>query len=339
MMGVQVAWTCVGYIVVGVFDKGLHLGRVQERQSKIQWNIRHHKTVGAFLWWDIFDEFWWYVVWTNLNESETWWSATDSMISFCTCPLTFSGGAFQGGRKGTHTTRYYEHINNTLRTAMALKTILDQDAKGIKNIQKHVHAFLVWWFSQATLWAKCQWFNVGNCGQWETTHGSGHRVNWCYFLFTKVVYGVQNRKTRRKFYFFVVSKSSQFRWENTLVSISGGSGIRPSCSSCLIKPKSNGYKRNVVNTSIELHLFEVINSYYFLCNLFSSFVCICRFGGSCNQKVRYGKIQKQQDSCKFEWQVLLLAVLFTTGALSMMIKEVIAKRTMWTPSRSQKSSV
>ena len=186
---------------------------------------------------------------------------------------------------------------------MALKTILDQDAKGIKNIQKHVHAFLVWWFSQATLWAKCQWFNVGNCGQWETTHGSGHRVNWCYFLFTKVVYGVQNRKTRRKFYFFVVSKSSQFRWENTLVSISGGSGIRPSCSSCLIKPKSNGYKRNVVNTSIELQLFEVINSYYFLCNLFSSFVCICRFGGSCNQKVRYGKIQKQQDSCKFEWQV------------------------------------
>ena len=160
---------------------------------------------------------------------------------------------------------------NTLRTAMAVKTILDQDAKGIKNIQKHVHAFLVWWFSQATLWAKCQWFNVGNCGQWETTHGSGHRVNWCYFLFTKVVYGVQNRKTRRKFYFFVVSKSSQFRWENTLVSISGGSGIRPSCSSCLIKPKSNGYKRDVVNTSIELQLFEVINSYYFLCNLFSSY--------------------------------------------------------------------
>ena len=168
-------------------------------------------------------------------------------------------------------TRYYELINNTLRTAMAVKTILDWDAKGVKNIQKHVHAFLVWWFSQATLWAKCQWFNVGNCGQWETTHGSGHRVNWCYFLFTKVVYGVQNRKTRRKFYFFVVSKSSQFRWENTLVSISGGSGIRPSCSSCLIKPKSNGYKRNVVNTSIELHLFEVINSYYFLCNLFSSY--------------------------------------------------------------------
>ena len=62
-----------------------------------------------------------------------------------------------------------------------------------------------------------------------------------------------------------------FGWENTLVSISGGSGIRPSCSSCLIKPKSNGYKRNVVNTSIELHLFEVINSYYFLCNLFSSY--------------------------------------------------------------------
>ena len=160
---------------------------------------------------------------------------------------------------------------NTLRTAMAVKTILDQDAKGIKNIQKHVHAFLVWWFSQATLWAKCQWFNVGNCGQWKTTHGSGHRVNWCYFLFTKVVYAVQNRKTRRKFYFFVVSKSSQFRWENTLVSISGGSGIRPSCSSCLIKPKSNGYKRDVVNTSIELQLFEVINSYYFLCNLFSSY--------------------------------------------------------------------
>ena len=62
-----------------------------------------------------------------------------------------------------------------------------------------------------------------------------------------------------------------FGWENTLVSISGGSGIRPSCSSCLIKPKSNGYKRNVVNTSIELQLFEVINSYYFLCNLFSSY--------------------------------------------------------------------
>ena len=81
----------------------------------------------------------------------------------------------------------------------------------------------------------------------------------------------KNRKTRRKFYFFVVSKSSQFRWENTLVSISGGSGIRPSCSSCLIKPKSNGYKRDVVNTSIELQLFEVINSYYFLCNLFSSY--------------------------------------------------------------------
>ena len=54
------------------------------------------------------------VVWTNLinlNESETWWSATDSMISFCTCPLTFSSGVFQGGRKGTHTTRYYELIN------------------------------------------------------------------------------------------------------------------------------------------------------------------------------------------------------------------------------------
>jgi hypothetical protein len=53
------------------------------------------------------------VVWTNLinlNESETWWSATDSMISFCTCPLTFSSGVFQGGRKGTHTTRYYELI-------------------------------------------------------------------------------------------------------------------------------------------------------------------------------------------------------------------------------------
>ena len=62
-----------------------------------------------------------------------------------------------------------------------------------------------------------------------------------------------------------------FGWENTLVSISGGSGIRPSCSSCLIKPKSNGYKRDVVNTSIEFHLFEVINSYYFLCNLFSSY--------------------------------------------------------------------
>ena len=59
-----------------------------------------------------------------------------------------------------------------------------------------------------------------------------------------------------------------FGWENTLVSISGGSGIRPSC---LIKPKSNGYKRDVVNTSIELQLFEVINSYYFLCNLFSSY--------------------------------------------------------------------
>ena len=113
------------------------------------------------------------------------------------------------------------------------------------------------------------------CGQlWAMrnyTNGSGHRLNWCYFLFTKVVYGVQNRKTRRKFYFFVVSKSSQFRWENTLVSISGGSGIRPSCSSCLIKPKSNGYKRDVVNTSIELQLFEVIHSYYFLCNLVSSY--------------------------------------------------------------------
>lgn len=195
----------------------------------------------------------------------------------------------------------------------------------------------MWWFSQATLWAKCQWFNVGNCGQWKTTHGSGHRVNWCYFLFTKVVYGVQNRKTRRKFYFFVVSKSSQFRWENTLVSISGGSGIRPSCSSCLIKPKSNGYKRDVVNTSIELQLFEVINSYYFLCNLFSSygglwnwtsFVCICRIGGSCNQKVRYGKIQKQQDSCKFEWQVLLLAVLFTTVGISTMFRETLCKEAL-----------
>ena len=54
----QVAWTCVGYIVAGVFDKGLHLGRVQERQSKIQWIIRHHKTLGAFLWWDIFDDIW-----------------------------------------------------------------------------------------------------------------------------------------------------------------------------------------------------------------------------------------------------------------------------------------
>ena len=51
------------------------------------------------------------------------------------------------------------------------------------------------------------------------------------------------------------------------ISISGGSGIRPSCSSCSIKPKSNGYKRDVVNTSIGSHLFE-INSFYFLCNLF-----------------------------------------------------------------------
>ena len=119
-----------------------------------------------------------------------------------------------------------------------------------------------------------------------------------------------------------------FGWENTLVSISGGSGIRPSCSSCLIKPKSNGYKRDVVNTSIELQLFEVINSYYFLCNLFSSFVCICRFGGSCNQKVRYGKIQKQQDSCKFEWQVLLLAVLFTTVGISTMFRETLCKEAL-----------
>ena len=111
------------------------------------------------------------------------------------------------------------------------------------------------------------WASVGNCGQWKTTHGSGHRVNWCYFLFTKVVYGAQNRKIRQKFYFFVVSKSSWSRWENRLVSISGGSGIRPSCSSCSIKPKSNGYKRDVVNTSIGSHLFE-INSFYFVCNLF-----------------------------------------------------------------------
>ena len=128
-----------------------------------------------------------------------------------------------------------------------------------------------------------------------------------------------------------------FGWENTLVSISGGSGIRPSCSSCLIKPKSNGYKRDVVNTSIELQLFEVINSYYFLCNLFSSygglwnwtsFVCICRIGGSCNQKVRYGKIQKRQDSCKFEWQVLLLAVLFTTVGISTMFRETLCKEAL-----------
>ena len=203
-------------------------------------------------------------------------------------------------------TRYYELINNTLRTAMAVKMISDWDAKGIKN---NVHAFLVRCFSQATLWAKCQWFNVGNCGQWKTTHGSGHRVNWCYFLFTKVVYGVQNRKTRRKFYFFVVSKSSQFRWENTLVSISGGSGIRPSCSSCLIKPKSNGYKRDVVNTSIELELFEVINSYYFLCNLFSSHgrlwnwttcVGICRKGRSQLRKNPKGTGQLQVPMANLE---------------------------------------
>ena len=82
-------------------------------------------------------------------------------------------------------------------------------------------------------------------------------------------------------------------------------------SSCLIKPKSNGYKRDVVNTSIEFHLFEVINSYYFLCNLFSS------YGGLWNwtlyafvvlevhvtKNSDTEKIQKQQDSCKFEWQV------------------------------------
>ena len=54
----QVAWTCVGYIVVGVFDKGLHLGRVQEGQPKIQWNIRHHKAVGAFLYLILFDDIW-----------------------------------------------------------------------------------------------------------------------------------------------------------------------------------------------------------------------------------------------------------------------------------------
>lgn len=90
------------------------------------------------------------------------------------------------------------------------------------------------------------WAIVGNE---KTTHGSGHRVNWCYFLFAIVLYGVQDRKTRWKFYFFVVSKSSRSGWENTLVSISGFSGIWPSCSSW-IKPKSNGYKRDVVNTSI-----------------------------------------------------------------------------------------
>lgn len=44
----------------GSLTNGLHLGRVQEGQPKIQWNIRHHKTVGAFLflWWDIFDDIW-----------------------------------------------------------------------------------------------------------------------------------------------------------------------------------------------------------------------------------------------------------------------------------------
>ena len=61
----QVAWTCVGYIVAGVFDKGLYLGRVQERQSKIQWIIRHHKTLGAFLWWDIFDDMWFEQIWMS----------------------------------------------------------------------------------------------------------------------------------------------------------------------------------------------------------------------------------------------------------------------------------
>ena len=66
------------------------------------------------------------------------------------------------------------------------------------------------------------WAIVGNE---KTTHGSGHRVNWCYFLFAIVLYGVQDRKTRWKFYFFVVSKSSRSGWENTLVSISGFSGI------------------------------------------------------------------------------------------------------------------
>ena len=150
------------------------------------------------------------------------------------------------------------------------------------------------------------------------------------------VYGVQNRKPGGSSTSLWSQNPHSFGWENTLVSISGGSGIRPSCSSCLIKPKSNGYKRNVVNTSIELHLFEVINSYYFLCNLFSSygglwnwdFVCICRIGGSCNQKVRYGKIQKQQDSCKFEWQVLLLAVLFTTVGISTMFRETLCKEAL-----------
>ena len=42
MMGVasekQVAWTCVGYIVVGVFDKGLHLGRVQDKRDNPRFN-------------------------------------------------------------------------------------------------------------------------------------------------------------------------------------------------------------------------------------------------------------------------------------------------------------
>ena len=73
------------------------------------------------------------------------------------------------------------------------------------------------------------------------------------------------------------------------------------------------------------------------CNLFSSYgglsnwttcVCICRIGGSCNQKVRYGKIQKQQDSCKFEWQVLLLAVLFTTVGISTMFRETRCKKAL-----------
>ena len=179
------------------------------------------------------------VVWTNLinlNESETWWSATDSMISSCTCPLTFSSGVFQGGRKGTHTTRYYEILR--AHQQYAKDSYGSQNDLGLRcqRNQKQCSCLFGAMVQSGYFVGKCQWFNVGNCGQWKTTHGSGHRVNWCYFLFTKVVYGVQNRKTRRKFYFFVVSKSSQFRWENTLVSISGGSGIRPSCSSCLIKP-------------------------------------------------------------------------------------------------------
>ena len=117
------------------------------------------------------------------------------------------------------------------------------------------------------------------------------------------VYGVQNRKTRRKFYFFVVSKSSQFRVGKHI----GVNFWRFRESTKLLKllnyaqiewlQEGRGQHFNRVPlVRGDQQLLLLVQPFFFLWRALKlDFVCICRIGGSCNQKVRYGKIQKQQD--------------------------------------------